>query len=253
MSKVTLKIGILALSLVSFGGGFLLIQYRLNHPPPGKKIEKPEGLVVYSTPKDIPLEPWAEVWEGLSWQKVQLYPQNARIPYGVREKELQVKALYNQEEVAFLLEFKDQTENRTLPANPDGCALLFVPQDAPATAQMMGYGSKANVWQWLADRDKEKFQKGNPQVNVVRELIAHGPATQKEMPGQYVEGKGVYQEGKWRVFLKRSLAARQEQEFDLGPHSPKKKIAFALWDGETVESFARKSIAILRDLLWEEK
>ncbi|MFQ6607635.1 MAG: ethylbenzene dehydrogenase-related protein [Fidelibacterota bacterium] len=189
-------------------------------------------------------------WQDIKAERILLYPQAAKSPYGTSEKELWVKAAYNKEEIAFLIEFEDSTQDLGTPANPDACALLLAAADAPATAQMMGYESTANVWQWLAERDVERFVKGNTSIKAVRELIAHGPGTQTPLEKQNVEGKGIYSEGKWKVIFKRKLKSNQEDEFQLKVGT-NMRIAFALWDGSKMESFSRKSIAILRKLSWE--
>ncbi|MEW6456092.1 MAG: ethylbenzene dehydrogenase-related protein [Acidobacteriota bacterium] len=233
-------------------GGYFLIAHRLNIPPPSASIEGKKNLNVGYTEESISVNPISEVWKSADFTKIHLYPQSARIPYGNSEKELLVKALYNDREIAFLLEFYDETEDRGGPVNPDACAILFVPNDGPATAQMMGYGSKANVWQWLADRDTEKYQKGNESIKTVRELIAHGPGTQTPMENQNVEGRGMHKDGKWAVVFKRDLKSNQEGEFEFKPGTDK-NIAFAVWDGIKMESFSRKSISILRTLTLEGK
>jgi DMSO reductase family type II enzyme heme b subunit len=105
---------------------------------------------------------------------------------------------------------------------------------------MMGYASKANIWHWLADRD------------TVREMKASGPGTQTPLKDQNVKGKGEYRDGKWKVMFKRSLKSMQDEEFEIIPDL-EYKIAFALWNGSKMESFARKSISILAYLKFERK
>lgn len=229
--------------------GYLVIDYRLGragHNP----LEKEDPFVVKYLAKEFVLEPGAEFWKDIKPVRVHLYPQSARVPHGTLERELLVRAAHNGREIAFLLEFKDGTEDRGAPVNPDACAILFVPNPAPATAQMMGYASKANVWQWLADRDAERFQRGDESIKAVRELIASGPGTQTPLKDQNVDGKGQYRDGMWSVVFKRPLKSQQEGEFEFEP-GVDKKIAFALWDGTRMESFSRKSIAILRTLRLE--
>jgi DMSO reductase family type II enzyme heme b subunit len=210
-----------------------------------------DGIItVHRIYGEIPLDPETEIWNSLKPEKVHLQPQTARVPYGNEEREMLVRAVYNEEEIAFLLEYRDTTVNWGLPANPDGCAILFVPGDSPATAQMMGFNSTANIWHWLADRNYKRYREGDTTVNVIRELIAHGPGTQTPMTQQLVEGKGEYTGDGWRVVIKRRLKKIQPDELDLVP-GEEFKVAFAIWDGQLVESFSRKSISILRKLVWE--
>lgn len=228
---------------------YFVIMYRLSHARFGG-LEAEGTLAIQFTDLDIPLDPDAEFWTGLERTKIHLFPQAARVPYGTEEREVWVRGAFNDREIAFLLEFEDATENWGAPENPDACAILFVPKNSPATAQMMGYGARANVWQWLADRDVERYQKGNQSIQAVRELIASGPGTQTPMNQQNVEGKGYYKDGKWSVVFKRRLGSQQEDEFAFLPGTDK-KIAFARWEGAKMESFSRKSIAILRTLTLE--
>lgn len=242
---------IIAITAVIFAAGFKLVAFRLNNPPFSKGIEKQEELIVNYTKEEIPLEPEHPVWKKIKATEVHLFPQSARVPYGLEERDLLVKGLYNDKEIAFLLEYKDSTENRLPPANPDACAILFVPSDGPPTKQMMGFGSIANAWQWLADRDLQKY-KENQDINPVRELVAQGPGTQKPMKFQFVDGRGFYKNETWKVIFKRELKSKQEEEFDFKNGFPK-DIAFAIWDGNKMESFSKKSISILRKLIMEAK
>jgi len=113
-------------------------------------IEMKDNLTVRHFDKGFDLDVNAPFWENVKAEKIQLYPQAAKSPYGTSEKELWVKAAYNEEEIAFLIQFMDNTKDLGTPANPDACAILLTTEDAPATAQMMGYESKANVWQFFA-------------------------------------------------------------------------------------------------------
>ncbi|MCP2605158.1 ethylbenzene dehydrogenase-related protein, partial [Candidatus Aminicenantes bacterium AH-873-B07] len=176
----------------------------------------------------------------------------ARIPYGTDERDIFVRAAYNDSEVVFILEYEDSTKNVGGFVNPDAAAILFVKKNSPETKQMMGYGAKANIWHWLADRNFQKYKQGKKYINVVRELIAQGPGTQIEMTVQNVKGKGIYKNGKWKIVFKRELKSKYEDEFELGPGIPF-EIAFAQWEGQKMESFSKKSISILRTLIWERK
>ncbi|MFQ6615654.1 MAG: ethylbenzene dehydrogenase-related protein [Fidelibacterota bacterium] len=238
----------LAVTLV-LAGVYFAVLYRMIYLK-WEKIETKDNLTVAHVGKEFDLDPHAPFWNGIEPEKIRLYPQSARSPYGNEEKDIWVRAAYNGKEVAFLLEFNDKTEDLGPPVNPDACAIMFALAEAPATAQMMGYGDKANVWQWLADRNVERYLKGNTSTNPVRELTAHGPGTQTPMARQNVEGKGDYRDGKWSVMFKRRLDSNQGEEFEFEPGTSL-NVAFALWDGGRMESFSRKSIAILRKLSWE--
>jgi DMSO reductase family type II enzyme heme b subunit len=241
--RFILIVGIITLVLSLF---YFVTVYSMSYKrnPP----EKEKELTVYYVDEQIPLDVNSEFWKNITPVRIHLQPQSARVPYGSDEREIFVRGVYNGSEIGFLVEFEDESENLGLPANPDACAILFVPGESPATSQMMGYNSKANIWHWLADRNLKRYREGDTTVNVVRELIATGPGTQTPMPKQLVEGKGEYTNGKWKVVFKRRLKRMQEDELDFGP-GKNFKIAFAVWDGEKMESFSRKSISILRKLV----
>lgn len=228
---------------------YFVTTYRLSYPPLAA-VENQQELKVKHTDAGLELDVDSEIWKNIESVGIPLYPQAARVPYGNIEKEVWVKAAYNDKEIAFLLEFNDDTENRNPPEDPDGCAILFAPEDSPATVQMMGYAGQANVWHWLANRDAERYQNGNESMNAVRELIASGPGTQTPMKDQNVEGKGDYKNGRWSVIFKKQLKSLQDDEFEFQPGNSK-QIAFALWDGVKAETFSRKSISILRTLTLE--
>ena len=242
---------IVALSVAVILVVYFTVLYRLSHAVSGK-LEEKETLAVSYINKAFDLDANNDLWKDIAPVRIHLLPQSARTPHGTTERDILVRMAHNNEEIAVLIEFNDESEDRTGPANPDACAVLFAPGDAPATAQMMGFGSIANVWQWLADRDARKYQAGDASVNVVRELFARGPGTQKELPGQNVEGRGEYGQGRWKVVFKRKLKSSQENELELKP-GVDMNIAFAVWNGIKMESFSRKSISILRNLTLEEK
>jgi len=251
MKKYYRTVVITAIVVLLISAGYFIILYGMIYRTSGG-LETKKNLTVRYVNQKFDLDTNAEFWKHIEPEKIHLYPQSARVPYGTEERELWVRAAYNDSEITFLLEFKDETEDRGAPVNPDACAILFVPADAPATAQMMGYGSKANVWHWLADRDAERYQRGNQTINVVRELVASGPGTQTPLPKQNVEGKGEYKDGKWSVVFKRRLQSNQEGEFEFRP-GKEMNVAFAIWNGVKMESFSRKSIAILRTLTLEKE
>lgn len=246
MKKIlSLTITSLITALV-IAAGYFIITYRLGYPSHAA-VEEKDMLRVKHVNESLVLDVDADLWEDIEPEKISLYPQAARVPYGNIEKDLWVRSVYNDHEIAFLLEFPDDTENRNPPTDPDGCAILITPLDSPATVQMMGYAGKANVWHWLANRDTERYEKANETMNVVRELTASGPGTQTPMKAQNVDGKGKYRDGKWSVVFKRQLKSLQEDEFEL-KSGRDMQVAFALWDGVKAETFSRKSISILRTL-----
>ncbi len=236
-----------AIPLLFVGASFFVLVRGARQAQLVPLPQEEEPLTIRPSGGPIPLDPGAELWTRVEPLDLRLYPQTARLPYGREERDLRIRAVYDDGEVAFLLEFDDATEDRDGGSSPDGCAIMLVPADAPATAQMMGHGSGANVWHWLADRDAEQHQRGSDSIQAVRTLIAAGPGTQVPMARQTVVGRGEYRDGRWRVVLKRSLASHQEGEIALEPGGTQ-RVSFAVWNGGAGERLASKSIAILRTL-----
>ena len=195
----------------------------------------------------IPWDPGADEWTRLEPGKVRLYPQTARAPYGTAERDVWIRGMYTDLEVAFLLEFSDDSEDRAGVPSPDACAIMLVPGTARTARQMMGHGSRANIWHWLADRDAARYRAGEDSVRAVHALISAGPGTQSLMQRQTVDGRGTYARGKWFVMFKRALQSQQEGEIELTPREDL-SISIAVWNGASGERLSSKSIAMLRPL-----
>lgn len=203
----------------------------------------PQPLTIQYTTAELPLEPTAQWWEGIEPVTIHLYPQALMPPYGTEERDVVVRGAFNDREAAFLLEFRDETENRGSTVPPDGCAIMLALLGSPATVQMMGHADQANIWHWTADRDSATVP--------VRELFASGPGTQSPLPGQHVQGQARYRDGTWLVVLKRPLASQQDGELALSSGADR-QISFAVWDGAAMERLSKKSVAVLRPLSLEQ-
>ena len=220
---------------------FVILYHNIYKIP--DTLQKEEIFPVFSVDQKITLSVNSNIWDGIKPVTVPLFPQSARTAFGKYERKINVRGIYNKEDIAFLIEYEDETENRMGLETPDYCAILFVPANSPASAQMMGFESIANIWRWSALRDVKK-------IAVVREFAAHGPTTQKPMENQNVLGQGIYSKGRWKVLFIRKRVKQQKDDFEFMP-TKKFKIAFAVWDGEKLETFSRKSISILRALTLE--
>jgi len=225
--------------------------YRLSYQVSGS-LEKEESLTILYADQDRGLDIESTIWDKIEPVKVKLFPQSARTSFGRYEREIMVRGVYNEKDMAILVEYPDETESRTGLVKPDSSAVLFVPGDSPAVSQMMGFESKANIWQWSASRDMERYFENKQNINPVKEMVAVGPTTQAAMEMQNVTGRGIYENSRWRVLYIRKMAKQQKDDLELGSDT-KVKIAFAVWDGERLETFSRKSISILRNLVFGEK
>ncbi len=235
--------------LLFLGAAFFVVMYSLTRDRLVGVTEE-EPLRIRYTTSDLPLDPLAEYWTGTTAMRIHLWPQNARVPYGTEERDIWVRGTYNDREIALQVEVEDDTENRDVAPKPDACAVFIEPAESPPTGQMMGQDGSGNIWHWRADWDTEQHRNASDSVKAVAELITSGPGTQTPLASQNVVAKGEYRDGKWHVVFKRSLSAQQEGAVGLAPGSDP-LISFAVWDGAKTESFAAKSIAIMRPLILE--
>jgi len=237
---------IIAISVTVLAVAYFVFLLRATSPL-FRGRQRPEGMVITYTDQPLVLDPESSIWDSVEMQTVHLVPQSARVAFGKSERDIRVGSVRNDTEVAFLIEIDDDTEDLGGLANPDSCAIMLVPANGPAAAQMMGYESKANIWQWSADRNAARYQQDDQSVNVIRELVAEGPTTQRPLENEYVEGRGWYDGSTWRIIFKRKLRSLQADEYELRPGA-EVSIAFAAWNGSEVESFSRKSISNLMPL-----
>jgi len=240
---------IFSISLLLFSVVFFVLMRGVTRDQLVGVTEEPP-VSMRHTDSEIPLDHSDEFWAGMNPTTVHLWPQNARVPFGTEEKDILVRGVYNDREIAFLIEFDDETENRDGPTNRDACAVFFGPFGSPATAQMMAHGATGNIWHWVADLDAESRQSGGDSTQSVLELFTTGPGTQTPLERQTVAGRGEHRDGKWFVVLKRSLESQQNDALSLMPETDL-IISFGVWDGAKVEALARKSISIVTNLIFE--
>lgn len=89
---------------------------------------------------------------------------------------------------------------------------------------------------------------GNPlarpdRTSPVEELLATGFGTATHKPGQAVQGKGVWADGRWQVLFTRALAPDGPDSASLTGREV--SAAFAVWNGSNQEVGARKQLSSL--------
>ncbi|MBI5970391.1 MAG: c-type cytochrome [Deltaproteobacteria bacterium] len=154
-----------------------------------------------------------------------------------------VGAVYNSDEIAILLEWDDRT--RSLPGDAkaieiadgdvfvDGVAVQWPRNLAEGEKPYFGMGDAANpvnVWFWQSESAAGAGQ-------TVRLLDAKGfkDAQTRDPASVGLKATGVYDNGTWRVVMKRALTtkdAEKDIQFSEGKFIP---IAFAAWDGSNQE------------------
>lgn len=176
---------------------------------------------------------------------------------------LVVRSLHNGTDIAFLLEWQDNTKNDRLTPGTfrDGVAIGLPLGDAPAFFCMGQLDHYINIWHWKADwqsdidrraaRQSEKKEGGvrtfeviPRRVSSVEDLIGGGfsTLTTKEKQGR-IQGKAYWKDGVWHVMMRRPLASEeQENEAKLVPGRVQ-TISFAVWNGENKERNGQKAVA----------
>jgi len=176
-----------------------------------------------------------------------------------------VRAIYNQDEIAFLLEWDDPFRDvshdpeqtldatelrkvgifnsyveandripRALETFRDAIALQFPVRLPKGTKKPHFFrgdtSSPVHLWRWLADRDAA----GEP---AVEESNARGwkqPAKVQGEEQQQVQGRAVWEQGRWSLVMKRPLTTgdRNDVQFERGHFIP---FAVNAWDGSNGE------------------
>ncbi len=168
---------------------------------------------------------------------------------------LSVKALYNQRELALLVEWDDPTKSvpgdrkarRIAGGEPfrDAMAVEFpVGTDPEEGLPYFGMGESnapVSIWHWRGESAT-----GPQEISL---LYARGPGDTVERSAEDsgLFARGEYRDGTWRVVVKRPLATAdpsRDVQFKAGGTVP---VAFALWDGS---NFDRGSKHVMTGWSW---
>jgi DMSO reductase family type II enzyme heme b subunit len=236
----------------------------------GIPIVSSEGMIVraQAVTGEIPVSPEDPQWKNITPMTLPLSGQIITRPVWPEPTAhaLSVRAIHNGTDIAFLLEWQDNTKNDRLTPGTfrDGVALGLPLGDAPAFFCMGQLDHYINIWHWKADwqsdidrravrtTEKDKAASGEPRrfeaiprrASSVEDLIGGGfsTLTTKEKQGR-VQGKATWKDGLWRVVMRRPLSSEeQENEARLVPGRIQ-AISFAVWNGENKERNGQKAIA----------
>jgi hypothetical protein len=214
---------------------------------------------------ELPVGPDDATWAKVSPMTLPLSGQVITRPVwpDPTARALTVRSLHNGTEIAFLLEWQDNTKNDRLTPGTfrDGVAIGLPLGDAPSFFCMGQLDHYINIWHWKADwqsdidrraaKASEKARDGvrtfeviPRRVSSVEDLIGGGfsTLTTKEQQGR-VQGKAVWKDGVWRVVMSRPLVSEeQENEAKLIPGRVQ-AVSFAVWNGENKERNGQKAVA----------
>jgi len=184
-------------------------------------------------------DPNAAIWNTAPQASFPMSPQvhwQNRIQE-VTVKDVNVRALHDGNQVAFLVEYADPTEDPD-----DAAALEFMVGDKKAhfahgQPMMQVEGGPVNIWYW-----KNKDKKGV-------DMNAMGFGTLKVQPHQDVTASGAYSNGTWKIVFSRPLATEHAEEDTQIIPGNFINVAFAVWDGrkdgsgELVEKGSQKAVS----------
>ena len=235
----------------------------------GIPIVSSEGMFIRShlITGDIPAAPEDPAWEKIPPMTLPLSGQVITRPSWPEPsaRALVVRSVHNGTEIAFLLEWQDNTKNDRLSPGTfrDGLAIGLPLGDAPAFFCMGQLDHYINIWHWKADwqsdidRRAAKATEGKREGGEVRrfeviprrassveDLVGGGfsTLTTKHTQGR-IQGKATWKDGVWHVVMRRPLASTDpENEARLEP-GRLQTIAFAVWNGENKERNGQKAVA----------
>ena len=251
--------------LVGFFSGLIVVASMLGAF--GIPLVSSEGMTIrsYLVQGDLPTAADDAAWKKVSPITIPLSGQVITRPVWPEPtvRALTVRSLHNGTEIAFLLEWQDNTKNDQLTPGTfrDGVAIGLPLGDAPAFFCMGQLDHYINIWHWKADwqsdidrraaRTPEKKEGGvrtfeviPRRVSSVEDLIGGGfsTLTTKEKQGR-VQGQAVWRDGVWHVVMRRPLVSEEhENEATLVPGRVQ-TVSFAVWNGENKERNGQKAVA----------
>jgi hypothetical protein len=233
----------------------------------GVPLVSSEGMVIRArlVEGELPTGPDGAAWANVPPMTLPLSGQVITRPVWPEPsaRALTVRSLHNGSEIAFLLEWQDNTKNDRLTPGTfrDGVAIGLPLGDAPAFFCMGQLDHYINIWHWKADwqsdidrraaKASEKSRDGvrtfeviPRRVSSVEDLIGGGfsTLTTKEKQGR-IQGKAAWKDGVWHVVMRRPLVSEeQENEAKLIPGRVQ-TVSFAVWNGENKERNGQKAVA----------
>lgn len=234
----------------------------------GIPIVSSEGMFIraHLISGDIPSAPEDPAWDKIPPLTLPLSGQVITRPVWPEPsaRALAVRSVHNGTDIAFLLEWQDNTKNDRLTPGTfrDGVAIGLPLGDAPAFFCMGQLDHYINIWHWKADWQSDidrraaragdrkesgevrRFEVIPRRASSVEDLVGGGfsTLTSKQSQGR-VQGKATWKDGVWRVVIRRPLVSTdQENEARLEP-GRLQAIAFAVWNGENKERNGQKAVA----------
>ena len=213
---------------------------------PYKKPTDNTVIKAFRIEGEVPDKPDDPAWDQAEYTSYYMVPQiiAKERHFTPSLNSISVKALYNDKELALLLEWDDRT--RSLPGDKkaeeiadgevfeDAVAVQFPVKLAEGTKKpYFGMGDAANpvnIWFWRSESGA-----GQPQTLKLYNAKGFGKKEERDPSEAGLKATGVYDKGTWRVVMKRPLKTddpEKDFQFEEGRFIP---IAFAAWDGSNRE------------------
>jgi DMSO reductase family type II enzyme heme b subunit len=204
----------------------------------------PASLVTIVAVSDaIPHDPDADFWKKIGPNNIPLMGQVIVDPRNFNPSIdlVAVRGVYNDKEIAFHLTWNDPTESKE-PGQADAISLQFPP--APGTGNERPYFLMGDA------SDPVYLLRWENGPGVV-EVTASGPTKLQTLDGSAATGKAVYDNGQYRLVIKRPLAGKDANRlsFKSGVFTP---VAFQAWDGGAGETGTKMSLTSWYNLRLEE-
>jgi complex iron-sulfur molybdoenzyme family reductase subunit gamma len=183
------------------------------------------------------LDPAAKGWQKVDPETIELvgmplHVQTSRYVRTVwadkligKVRAMTVRAAHDGEQLAFLLEWNDATQNVEFGDRqfPDAAAVVLPANGkAPPLSSMGNPQAPVNEWFWRADLERPE------------NLVSHGLGTDKPNTEAEVAGKASWSDGRWSVVLSRRLKAAGKEITKLAS-GKSTNVAFSVWEGSNQE------------------
>lgn len=223
---------------------------------PGARPKKASVIKSHFVTGGLPETPEDPLWDQYETNEFRLFGQILVEPkmFTPSTDVLYVKSLFNDKEIAFLVEWDDISESVSGTAEsgdnifPDEFTIQFPNQSPATTASERPYflrGSRTlgvNLWNWNA-------------IDGFKEANSNGIADQKNQVNENsdVKGTAVYKDGRHTLLYIRSLNTNDKTEdiqFEINKFIP---VAFSIHDGHNGETDTKMSISTWYNLFLEKK
>jgi len=232
-----------------------------------KSVAPVDGAIVRATPVegDLPGDVNDPRWNDVPATTLHLVPNIIKADrlFTPLNDSVTVRAVFNNEEMAFLLEIDDRTDSRpgleytesikddNLESFPDAVAIEFPLQESYATKPVVvkplyrhGDAKRpTSIWYWNAG----SVEPAQSAATVVFDATGPDKKLAPRPDASGVSASGAWADGQLRVIMKRKRVAENgDINFSAGEFIP---IAFANWDGSNGEAGSRHTLTTWNWLL----